>query len=861
MAIIMAVSLIGLGTVGSSIILNEFINLNKMQEIDLQVLADIVAETSSVYLVFNDEEGASISLAALKSKKQIIRAVLYDKNNHVFEVYSRDGVVGDVEYKQIKKEKNTTGIFSVLKDIVVDDERVGYLYLESDDSLIKEFVIDSVSGLIFIIIIGGLIAYMLASKLQKIISEPIEHLTLTALKITKQQDYNLRAEKESNDEIGILTDGFNEMLVQLQKRNSKLIESENKFREVVEQSTDALYIIGEDLKFIDVNNAACSSLGYKRNELLNMAITQVDSSYRDKKNIDKVLTRLKKERHIIVESVHYKKNNDSFPVEISFGYVNIEGNELILASARDITDRKQAQKSLQQANDFLEAKVNERTKELKEINEALEASKEKAEAANYSKSLFLANMSHEIRTPMNAVIGFTDLLATSDLNKKQVEYVESIKSGSRNLLSLINDILDLSKIEAGKMSINFDRVYIKQMLKDIYQVFSMSAKEKGLELNLYIDDSVPQGIMSDEIRLRQILFNLLNNAIKFTHKGEVNIYANYKRKSKDDVFYSLIIKVEDTGIGVRPSEHENIFNIFEQQDNQSTREFGGAGLGLAISARLAEKLGAIIKLDSEPGKGSVFELVIDSPEVIDEKTPENVLNRQDKIKFKSAKILVVDDIELNRELICEYLANQPFQLITAEDGQTAIDLVKKEKPDVVLMDIRMPVMNGIQATEIIKNDPQISRTKVIAITASAVEDKKSEKKRSLFDMVLYKPLNRKTLISSLAKFIESEVVNKEIDEEVISGSLYDEEIKSADDLLVKELLKYQQSLEMARIGGNFTGLDKLLEELKSLAARFKLAGLNEMVKELMYANQSFDIEKTQKIIGKILTGIDKLSSH
>ncbi|MCW9047068.1 MAG: PAS domain S-box protein, partial [Gammaproteobacteria bacterium] len=490
----MAVSLIGLGTVGSSIILNEFINLNKMQKIDLQVLADIVAETSSVYLVFNDEEGASISLAALKSKKQIIRAALYDKNNEIFEEYTRDDVAGDVEFNQIRKENNTSGIFSVLKEILVDDERVGYIYLESDDTLIKEFVINSVTGLMFIVIIGGLIAYVLASKLQRIISEPIEHLTLTALKITKQQDYNLRAEKESNDEIGILTDGFNEMLVQLQKRNSKLIESENKFREVVEQSTDALYIIDEDLKFIDVNNAACSSLGYKRNELLNMTISQIDSGCRDKKSIEMVLARLKKERHIIVESVHYKKNNDSFPVEISFGYVNIEGNELILASARDITDRKQAQKSLQQANEFLEAKVNERTKELKEINEALEVSKEKAEAANYSKSLFLANMSHEIRTPMNAVIGFTDLLATSDLNKKQVEYVESIKSGSRNLLSLINDILDLSKIEAGKMSINFDRVYIKQMLKDIYQVFSMSAKEKGLELNLYIDDSVPQGI-------------------------------------------------------------------------------------------------------------------------------------------------------------------------------------------------------------------------------------------------------------------------------------------------------------------------------------------------------------------------------
>jgi len=861
MVIIMAVSLIGLGTVGTSILLNEFINLNRMQKIDLQVLADIVAETSSVYLVFNDDEGAAISLAALRSKKQIIRAVLYDKNHDVFVVHTRDGIGGNHEFSQIEKEKHISGTFSAVKDILIDGELVGYIYLESDDSLIKDFVINSVIGLVFIVIIGGLIAYVLASKLQRIISVPIEHLTETALKITKQQNYNLRAEKESNDEIGILTDGFNEMLEQLQKGNKKLIESENKFREVVEQSTDALYIIGGNSVFIDVNNTACSSLGYERGELLNMSVAKVDSLYQNQEKLNDLFARLKKERHIIVESEHHKKNHDSFPVEISLGYVNIEGEDLILASARDITERKQAQKSLLQANDELEAKVNERTKELKTINAALEISKRKAEAASHSKSLFLANMSHEIRTPMNAVIGFTDLLASSDLNKKQIGYVESIQSGSRNLLSLINDILDLSKIEAGKMNIKVDRVYIKQLLKDIYQVFSLSAKEKGLNLNLYIGDTVPQGIMSDEIRLRQIMFNLLNNAIKFTRKGEVNIYASYKRESAEDVFYSLIITVEDTGIGVRSSEQQNIFNSFEQQDNQSTREFGGAGLGLAISARLAEKLGANIKLDSEHGKGSVFKLVINSPEIIDEVVSENVLSKADQVGFKPAKILIVDDIELNRDLICEYLAKQPFQLITAEDGQSAIALIKKERPDVVLMDIRMPVMSGIQATEIIKNDPEISETKVIAITASVVEDKKSEKKRSLFDMVLYKPLNRKTLINSLAKFIETDVAKKNEETEVDYVSLYNKEIMSASGLLIKELQKYKQPLEKAKMGGNFNGLDQLLEELQDLSGNYKLVGLNKLLENLKHANGMFDIEKTQKIINKILTGIGELSSH
>ena len=221
----------------------------------------------------------------------------------------------------------------------------------------------------------------------------------------------------------------------------------------------------------------------------------------------------------------------------------------------------------------------------------------------------------------------------------------------------------------------------------------------------------------------------------------------------------------------------------------------------------------------------------------------------------------MDDVELNRELICEYLAKQPFQLITAENGQSAIELVRKEKPDVVLMDVRMPVMNGIQATEIIKNDSKISDTKVIAITASVVEDENSDKKRSLFDMVLYKPLNRRTLLNSLAKFIESDRISEGGAGEVDFNSLYREEVSSASDSLIRELEKHQKSLEKAKIGGNFNGLDRLLDELQDIANNYKLVGLNKLIEKLKQANKIFDIEETQKIISIILTGIGNLSSR
>jgi len=858
MAIIMAVSLIGLGTVGASILINEFINLNKMQKVDLQVLADIVAETTSGYLLFKDNAGAFISLSAIRSKTQIVRAILYDKNQQVFVAYLRDSGDSGISYDQLKKESASSNTFYVVKEIAIDNELVGYLYLESDDTLIKGFVIDSIIGMVFILVLGSLIAYFLALKLQNIISKPIEHLTKTALKITQKQNYSLRAEKESDDEIGILTDEFNKMLRKLEKRNTKLIESENKFREVVEQSKDALYIIGEKGEFVDVNDAACKALGYKRSELLKMGVPDVDGVYNDKVEMANLLKRLSKEKHIIVESVHFRKNKESYPVEISLGYVSFEKRQLILASVRDITERKLVQESLRQTNELLEVKVNERTRELNTINKALVNAKKKAEAASDAKSLFLANMSHEIRTPMNAVIGFTDLLSSSNLSGQQAEYVKSIQSGSRNLLSLINDILDLSRIEAGKIKINYDKVYVRYLLKDIYQVFSVSAREKGLLLNLNIDDAVPEVINSDEVRLRQILFNLLNNAIKFTRKGEINISAEYKKVPGNDLGFTMILKIKDTGIGVPKSDQKNIFKIFEQQDNQNTREFGGAGLGLAISTRLADKLGAEISLDSEVGKGSTFSLLLHNPEIAEDNTLMSEPSLSGDVLFKSAKILVVDDVELNRELICEYLANQPLNLIVANDGEQAIDLVNSEKPDLVLMDIRMPNMNGIEATEIIKQSPESANMPVIALTASVVDCGKADDKRSLFDMVLNKPLNKKTLISALTKFIETDNAEDKNENQAIYTDMYRDEIKRANSYIVKDLFKYRQPLEKAKNRGSFSGLDKLLEELHEVAVKSEMKGLDNMLEKLKDANQMFDVEEAQKIISKILAGINEL---
>lgn len=854
----MSVSLIGLGTVGASILINELINLNKIQRIDLQVMADVVADTSSAFLVFNDETGARTALSALKAKKQLTRAILFSSEKEFFSMHARDESAKKFSYDEVMNTALKGEIFYIWKEIFIDGELAGYLYLESDDSLVNEFIARAVIGLLVIISVGVLIAYGVASRLQRIISEPIEHLTETASRISALEDYSLRAEKESEDEIGILTDEFNKMLTRLQNRNSELQESENRFREVIEQSVDALFMMTEEGRFIDVNQAACESLGYSRDELLRLNLCDIDEHYCEQEILNRLVKKLNEDRRIAFDGVNVRKDGSLVPVEVRFGYVKLEGANLILASARDISERKQAQEKLQQANDLLEEKVSERTSALENANIELSAAKEKAEAANQAKSLFLANMSHEIRTPMNAVIGFTDVLANSGLNDRQMGYVKSIQSGSRNLLSLINDILDISKIEAGKMKIEFDKVYIRRLLRDIEQVFSISAKEKGLVLQIDIDDSVPEVIMSDELRLRQILFNLVNNAVKFTRRGSVRVSAEYKCFNPEEIFNSLLIKIEDTGIGIAESNQKTIFNIFEQQDNQNTREFGGAGLGLAISTRLADKLNAEISVESQIGKGSTFKLLMKSPEIGDKSSKDTSQINMARVKFKKAKILIVDDIEVNRELICEYFDEQPFTILHASNGEQAIDVIRKEMPDLVLMDVRMPIMSGIEATEVIKNNPSISDIPIIAVTASVVEDKKADKKSSLFDAVLYKPLNRKALNESMIAFIETEAVKAKEDHSLNLMSTVSDEISHSNEKFLENIIEYKPMLERAKNRGSFGGLDQLLDELCELATEYKMKEFKALIGKLRESNRQFDIEETQKLLTGLVLGIKNL---
>jgi signal transduction histidine kinase/CheY-like chemotaxis protein/streptogramin lyase len=397
----------------------------------------------------------------------------------------------------------------------------------------------------------------------------------------------------------------------------------------------------------------------------------------------------------------------------------------------------------------LEERVKKRTKDL---NIAMK----NAEAANKAKSEFLANMSHDIRTPMNAILGFTELAVSKLSDSKITGYLETVLSSGKSLLKLINDILDLSKVEAGKLDLQYSAVSLKYIINEIITLFNYKTSTKKLEVILNIDDSLPQALLLDETRLRQVLVNLIGNAVKFTDKGQIKISVKYKYP--DNVVHStldLIIEIADSGIGIPKDQLEMIFSAFTQVKSQKVSKFGGTGLGLTITKRLIEIMGGKIEVTSQQHKGTTFKVILNSIEVAsleDERVEISQTIDFSTIKFKKQKLLIADDIDYNRELIKVFLEEYNFDIIEAETGKQVLEKIYKEKPDLIMLDMKMPEMSGYEVAEIIYKDEKTKNIPLVVVTASAL--KGDEKKIKKFcDSYLRKPISKFTLIVELLKYL------------------------------------------------------------------------------------------------------------
>jgi signal transduction histidine kinase/CheY-like chemotaxis protein len=418
----------------------------------------------------------------------------------------------------------------------------------------------------------------------------------------------------------------------------------------------------------------------------------------------------------------------------------------------DITQRKQSEIKIRDINASLEERVRQRTADLEATNKLLIRAKLQAEAANVAKSAFLANMSHEIRTPMNGIIGMANILRQEGITPKQAQRLATIDTSAQHLLSVINNILDLSKIEAGKLRLDETPVVISSLLANVHSIISNRARAKGIEI-LIQSDPLPANLLGDPTRLQQAVLNYAGNAVKFTEKGSV-ILRTLKQEETDDSV-TVRFEVQDSGIGISPEAMPRLFGAFEQADNSLNRKYGGTGLGLAITKRLADLMGGAVGAQSTPGVGSTFwftaklkksvvAIPADPPVAVD----AGAVLRQ---RYDGHCILVVDDEPINREVTLMQLQAVGLVVDTAADGAEAIALARKNIYAAILMDMQMPKINGLEATRQIRQMSSYRNIPIIAITANAFAEDKAQCFAAGMNEFLVKPFSPEELFATLLR--------------------------------------------------------------------------------------------------------------
>ncbi len=400
---------------------------------------------------------------------------------------------------------------------------------------------------------------------------------------------------------------------------------------------------------------------------------------------------------------------------------------------------------VQDVTDLVAATLN-----LMKATEEAKKLADEANAANRAKGDFIANMSHEIRTPMNAIIGFTELLAGRIEDDQLKGYLSGISASGNTLLKLINDILDLSKIEAGMLKLEYEPINPYSVFNEIGQMFSPRCMEKDVDFRMEIDHLLPKGLLLDGIRFRQILINLVSNAVKFTESGYVKLSISVDRINEENGTLDFHFSVEDTGIGIAEDQKKLIYDPFIQQDGQKTAEYGGTGLGLSITNQLVEMMDGTITESGKAGKGAIFSVAFKGITITsDIETMEAQDETLDAIEFERATILIVDDNPLNRALLKEFIEFYGMNIIEAGNGREAIELTRLYHPDLIMMDLKMPVMDGYEASKKLKADDKLKDIPIVVVTATAMK----EEEEMLLNMgcasVLWKPVNRIMLVNEL----------------------------------------------------------------------------------------------------------------
>ncbi|MEQ6119012.1 response regulator [Reichenbachiella sp. MALMAid0571] len=483
-----------------------------------------------------------------------------------------------------------------------------------------------------------------------------------------------------------------------------------------------------------------------------------------------------------------------------------------------------------------------------------------AEEASKAKSTFVANISHDLRTPLNSVLGFSDLLAKSELNTTQQSYLKSIKSSGKALLELINDIIDISKIDSGKLELNFKELHVTSFIDEIINVFKGKIQEKGIELFVEIGTDVPEFIVFDEARLRQVLMNLIGNSLKFTQTGFVMI-----RVMADSSFYlnknkltKLVFEVEDSGIGISPDFQDKIFNDFSQENVASTDYNPGAGLGLFIVKKLVDLMLGEITFKSEVQKGTTFTITFDS---VKSGSGKNIpiLEKHEILEFENTTALIADDNIHNLNYLKEILKNTKIEIITALNGKELLDKATEFKPDIILTDLKMPIMDGRNATALLKRNPELKTIPVVAVTASAMSQSGDPDYYNIFDDLLIKPVLLNQFHAVLKKILPHKI--RSIKKEEVTENSKDLEINVVPyllDPLIEKMEALKESYQRLIHQQPINEVEIFAHKLQTIGNDLNVEMLKSCGNEIIDAVNNFEIDRMLILLKKFPVLLNKL---
>ncbi len=927
--LIMTISLSAMLTVSCAFFIYERFVLRQRMAADLSAQAEMLTSNCEAALSFNDPGDAEKILSSLKAINSIAFACVYQSNGKVLAAYQRSGF----EIVNIPEPQQDGYIFNkgrliIFRQVSLGNRPIGTVYLQSDLREISKLMRQSLITLVAVIMLSALFAYFLATKLHRVVSSPIFHLAETATTISQHRDYSVRALKHGEDELGVLTDAFNEMLAEIEMRDLSIKESEERLQSIIDNSTAVIYLKDTQGKYLLVNKQYETLFHITQADIVGKTDYDVfpkEAADELRENDRKIL-----ELDNSLEIEEIVPHDDGIHIYLSNKFPLYDASGVpygVCGVSTDITERKRTQKELSRHRDHLEAQVQKRTADLdnsvsllsatiestadgilvvdmdgniSEYNkkfaelwnipeEVLESkddekllgyvfeqladpqsfqakveelyeqpekedlslikfkdgriferyslpqrlgdhvigrvwnfrdvtdrerteeerqlAKEAAESASHAKSEFLASMSHELRTPLNAILGFSGIMDRDlDTTPTQKEHLKTITRSGEHLLDLINDVLEISKIEAGRVVLDNTEFDLYQMLDALRSMFRIRASDKDLGLHFEHGPEVPQYIRADARRLRQVLMNLLSNAVKFTEHGSVTLRVGYQlpvisdqwpdggKQTTDDIEQRtdegqriLQFEVEDTGPGIASEEMDKLFDPFSQTKSGKISQ-EGTGLGLPISQKFVHLMGGDISVASKEDQGSVFAFSIPVTEA-EAKDVQQALPERRVVGLEPGqsafRILVVDDVEDNRTLVVKLFEAVGFETREAKTGQEAVDMWEAWAPHLICMDMAMPVMDGYEATRRIRAlefkinnlKLKIQKVPIIALTAVAFSEEQEKMLEAGCNDIVRKPLREADIFEAMHKYLgvryiyEDKQAGGELQEKMMAAEL------------------------------------------------------------------------------------------